>query len=77
MALVEYIRPLIFAAGFLFMLTGMNILIVEQPAYTEALTGLYTLLLYTFYLYLVFVFLSLLVASLEFLLKLRSGWKNH
>jgi len=76
MALVKYLRPLIFAGGFLFILTGMNILIVEQPSYVNALSGLYTLILYTFYLYLVFLFLSILVAALEALLKLRSGWKQ-
>jgi hypothetical protein len=71
MALIEFVRPLILAAGFLFLLVGLNILIVEQPAYNNALSWLYTLILYTFYLYLVFVFLSMLVAALEGLLKLR------
>jgi hypothetical protein len=75
-ALIEYVRPLILAGGFLFLLVGLNILIVEQPTYEAALTGLYTLILYTFYLYLVFVFLSIIVAGLEALLKLRSGNKN-
>jgi hypothetical protein len=71
MALTEYLRPLILAGGFLFILVGMNILITEQPAYVEALTGLYTLILYTFYLYMVFLFLSVLVGGLDALLKLR------
>lgn len=76
MALVEHIRPLILAGGFLFILVGMNILIVEQPAYVDALSALYTLILYTFYLYLVFVFLSLIVGALDALLKLRFNWKQ-
>ena len=75
MGLIEYLRPLIFAGGFLFIMVGLNILIAEQPAYEDQLTGLYTLVLYTFYLYLVFVFLSILVAGIEALLKLRGGWK--
>ena len=58
MALVEYIRPLVLAGGFLFILVGMNILIAEQPTYADTLSGLYTLILWTFYLYLVLVFLS-------------------
>lgn len=75
MALTEYLRPLILMGGFLFILTGMNILIVEQPAYTDALSALYVLILYTFYLYMVFLFLSILVGGLEALLKLRQGSK--
>lgn len=71
MALTEYLRPLIFAGGFLFILVGMSILIAEQPTYVNELTGLYTLILYTFYLYLVFLFLSVLVSGLDALLKLR------
>lgn len=73
MGLVEYLRPLILAGGFLFIMVGLGILIVEQPAYAAALTGLYTLVMYSFYLYLVFVFLSLLVSALDFLLKARRG----
>jgi len=73
MALIEYLRPLIFAGGFLFILVGVNILIVEQPTYGAALEGLYTLILYTFYLYLVFAFLSLIVGALDGLLRLRGG----
>jgi len=71
MALIEYLRPLIFAGGFLFIMVGLNILIAEQPTYVNELSGLYTLVLYTFYLYLVFVFLSVLVSVLDALLKLR------
>ena len=73
MALTEYLRPLILAGGFLFILVGMNILIAEQPTYTAELTGLYILINWTFYLYLVFLFLSILVAGLDALLKLRFG----
>ena len=71
MALTEYLRPLILAGGFMFILVGINILMTEQPEYIDALTGLYTLVLYTFYLYLVFVFLSVLITALQSLLKLR------
>ena len=71
MGMVEYLRPLILAAGFMFILVGLNILIAEQPAYLAELSGLYTLILYMFYLYLVFAFLSLLVGALDALLRLR------
>jgi len=54
------LRPLMLGGGFMFLLVGLNIFISEQPAYTDALTGLYTLILYTFYLYLVLVFLLIL-----------------
>jgi hypothetical protein len=75
MGLTEYLRPLILAGGFLFILVGMNILIVEQPAYDAALSSLYVLILYTFYIYLLFLFLSVLVSGLDALLKLRRGGK--
>ena len=73
MALIEYLRPLIFAGGFLFIMVGLSILIAEQPSYLDELTGLYTLVLYTFYLYLMLLFLSLIVAVLDTFLKLRQG----
>ena len=73
MALVEYVRPLILAGGFLFILVGMNILIAEQPTYADTLSGLYTLILWTFYLYLVLVFLSILITGLQALLNLRKS----
>ena len=71
MGLIEYLRPLIFAGGFLFIMVGLNILIVEQPTYAGELTSLYILVMYTFYLYLLFVFLSLLVGGLDAFLRLR------
>lgn len=72
MALTEYLRPLILAGGFLFILVGMNILITEQPTYNSSLSWLYTLILYTFYIYILFVFLSIIVGALDALLRLRS-----
>lgn len=71
MGLIEYLRPLIFAGGFLFIMVGLNILIVEQPTYADQLSNLYTLVLYTFYLYLMLLFVSILVGVLDALLKLR------
>lgn len=71
MGLIEYLRPLIFAGGFLFIMVGLNVLIVEQPTYVSELSGLYVLVLYTFYLYLMLLFISMLVAALDALLKLR------
>ena len=76
MGLIEYLRPLIFAGGFLFIMVGINILIVEQPLYAEQLTGLYTLVLWTFYLYLLLLFLSILVGALDALVKLRQGTRR-
>ena len=76
MGLVEYLRPLILAGGFLFILVGLGILIMEQPAYADSLTGLYTLVMYTFYLYLVFLFLSLIVGALDTLLTVRRGGRK-
>ena len=71
MALTAYLRPLILAGGFLFILAGISILMTEQPEYVEILTGIYTLVLWTFYLYLVFVFINLLITVLHALLALR------
>ena len=71
MALVEYLKPLIMAAGFLCILAGLSIAITETPAYEGSLGTLYTIFLYTFYLYLAFLFISLLVSGLDALLKLR------
>lgn len=71
MALTAYLRPLILAGGFLFILAGISILMTEQPEYTEILTGIYTLVLWTFYLYLVFVFINILITALHALLALR------
>lgn len=71
MALTAYLRPLILAGGFLFILAGISIMMTEQPEYTDVLTGIYTLVLYTFYLYLVFVFLNVLITALQALLSLR------
>lgn len=71
MALTAYLRPLILAGGFLFILAGISILMTEQPEYTEILIGIYTLVLWTFYLYLVFVFINLLITVLHALLALR------
>ena len=76
MGLIEYLRPLIFAGGFLFIMVGLNILIVEQPTYLDQLTGLYTLVLWTFYLYLMLLFLSILVGALDALIKIRQGFKR-
>ena len=76
MGLIEYLRPLIFAGGFLFIMVGLNVLIVEQPTYLDQLTGLYTLVLYMFYLYLMLLFLSILVSALDVLLKIRQGFKR-
>jgi hypothetical protein len=76
MALIEFIRPIILAAGFLFILVGMNIFMIEQPAYNDAMGWLYTLILYTFYLYLVFVFLSIIVSTFDALLQLRAHFKH-
>lgn len=71
MALVNYLKPLLMAAGFLFILVGLNLLINNAATGdVPALSALYTLILYTFYLYLVFLFLSILVAVLEALLKM-------
>ena len=75
MGLIEYLRPLIFAGGFLFIMVGLNILIVEQPTYVAELSGLYILVLYTFYLYLMLLFISILVSGLDAFLKLRQGHK--
>ena len=71
MALTAYLRPLILAGGFLFILAGISILMTEQPEYVEILTGIYTLVLWTFYLYLVFVFINILITVLHALLALR------
>ena len=76
MGLIEYLRPLIFAGGFLFIMVGLNVLIVEQPTYVSELSGLYVLVLYTFYLYLMLLFISMLVAALDALLKIRQGFKR-
>jgi hypothetical protein len=76
MALVEYLKPLILAGGFLFLLVGINIMMVEQPAYNEAVGWLYTLVLYTFYLYLVFLFISVIMTVFSALLELRAHFKH-
>jgi len=72
MALIEYLRPLIMAGGFLFIMVGLNILIAEQPTHAGPLSQLYLLSTYTFYIYLVFVFLSTLVTALKSLANARS-----
>jgi hypothetical protein len=77
MALIEYLRPLIMAGGFLFIMVGLNILIAEQPTYETTLFPLYLLVQYTFYLYMVFIFISVLLGGFDALLKLRGpkqGW---
>lgn len=71
--LVSYLRPLVLAAGFLFIVEGLNILITEHPAYSSALSALYTLMLWTFYLYLVFLFLSILVGALDTFNRIRQN----
>ena len=68
--LMNYLRPVILAAGFLFILAGLNILIIENPSYESSLSWLYTLILYTFYLYILFLFLNVLIAVLKALLAL-------
>ena len=73
MALTAYLRPLILAGGFLFILAGISIMMTEQPEYTDILTGIYTLVLWTFYLYLVFVFINILITTLQALIKIRSS----
>jgi hypothetical protein len=71
MALIDNIKPLLLAAGFLFIIVGLNILIVEQPTYSVGLSWIYTLVLYSFYLYLVFGFISIIVGAFDALLAIR------
>lgn len=73
MAVLDYLKPMILAGGFLFILTGMNILIAEHPEYDAALGALYGLVLYTFYLYLILVFVWMLALVLEFALPKKKG----
>lgn len=74
MKLIDFITPLLLAAGFLFIITGLNILLIENAVYSESLSGLYTLILYSFYLYLVLLFLTVLVGVLDSLLNQK--WKK-
>ena len=77
MAMIELLKPVILAAGFLFLLVGLNIMMVEYPNYNEAVGWLYSLILYTFYLYLVLVFIGLLVMALNYLKSARLNQKSH
>ena len=71
MGTIDYLRPLILAGGFLFILVGLNILIAEQPTHSASLTSLYQLTTIVFYLYMVLAFLTILVNSLKALLNYR------
>ena len=75
MELISYLKPILLAGGFLFILVGLNILIAEQPSYTEQLSGLFQLMTIIFYLYLVLLFLSVLITGLQALLGLAEKKK--
>jgi hypothetical protein len=69
-------KPLILAAGFMFILVGLHILTEENPTYETQIGPLYAGFVYAFYLYIAFLFLATLVTVLKALLELRSGKKN-
>ena len=77
MKLIDYLKPVFLGAGFLFLLAGLNILMIEQPAYNDYVAWLYTLILYTFYLYLVLIFLGMLVMAIEFAQKANANRRAH